>query len=83
MDKRVANNLTDIIKLLQSIADAYPDMDIPVSVNLYGDRVLALQSICLDNNDEGIGIQVLFEADRDSYLEQTEEFQFYTQGRGV
>ena len=83
MDKRVANNLTDIIKLLQSIADAYPDMDIPVSVNLYGDRVLALQSICLDNNDEGIGIQVLFEADRDNYLEQTEEFQFYTQGRGV
>lgn len=80
-DKRILNRLEDIITLLQDIADKYED--VPVSVNLYNDRVLALQSICLDNNDTGLGVQLLFEADRDNRLEQTEEFMFYTLGEDI
>lgn len=80
-DKRISNRLEDIITLLQDIADKYED--VPVSVNLYNDRVLALQSICLDNNDTGLGVQLFFEADRDNRLEQTEEFMFYTLGEDI
>lgn len=83
MDRRVHNDIRDIISLLQEIADKYPEDEIPVSVNLYNDRVLALQSITLDNDDTGLGIQLFFEADRDNRLEQTEEFMFYTQGEDL
>jgi hypothetical protein len=71
------NTIGNLIELLTEIKNKYGE-DVPVSVNLYNDRVLALQSICLDNDMEEV--QVLFEADRDNSLEQTQEFMFYTQG---
>lgn len=69
------NSIGNLIDLLTEIKDKYGE-DIPISINLYHDRVLALQSVCLDND---FGVQVLFEADRDNSLEQTQEFMFYTQ----
>ena len=70
------NNIGNLIELLTEIKDKYGS-DVPVAVNLYHDRVLALQSVCLDNDMEEV--QVLFEADRDNSLEQTQEFMFYAQ----
>ena len=70
------NNIGNLIELLTEIKNKYGE-DVPVAVNLYHDRILALQSICLDND---FGVQVLFEADRDNSLELTQEFMFYTQG---
>lgn len=77
---KYTNSIGNLIELLTEIKDKYGE-DIPVSVNLYNDRVLALQSICLDNDTEEV--QVLFEADRDNTLEQTQEFEFYTQGEDL
>lgn len=77
---KYTNSIGNLIELLTEIKDKYGE-DIPVSVNLYNDRVLALQSICLDNDMEEV--QVLFEADRDNTLEQTQEFEFYTQGEDL
>ena len=74
------NSIGNLIELLTEIKDKYGE-DIPVSVNLYNDKVLALQSVCLDNDMEEV--QVLFEADRDNRLEQTQEFMFYTQGEEI
>lgn len=77
-DRRIPNNIGSLIALLQEIQAEYGD-EVPVSVNLYSDRILALQSVCLDNDyDE---VQVLFEADRDNSLEQTSEFMYYSQGK--
>lgn len=73
--EKYENSIGNLIDLLTEIKDKYGE-DVPVSVNLYHDRVLALQSVCLDNNFE---VQVLFEADRDDRMEQTQEFMFYTQ----
>lgn len=75
--EKYENSIGNLIELLTEIKNKYGE-DVPVSVNLYNDRVLALQSVCLDN-DYG-EVQVLFEADRDNSLEQTQEFMFYTQG---
>lgn len=77
---KYTNSIGNLIELLTEIKDKYGE-DIPVSVNLYNDRVLALQSVCLDNDMEEV--QVLFEADRDNTLEQTQEFEFYTQGEDL
>ena len=74
---KYTNSIGNLIELLTEIKDKYGE-DIPVSVNLYNDRVLALQSVCLDNDMEEV--QVLFEADRNNRLEQGQEFMFYTQG---
>ena len=74
------NSIGNLIELLTEIKDKYGE-DVPVSVNLYNDRVLALQSVCLDNDMEEV--QVLFEADRDNRIEQTQEFMFYTQGEEI
>ena len=71
------NTIGNLIKLLTEIKNKYGE-DVPVSVNLYHDRVLALQSVCLDNDMEDVCL--LFEADRDNPIEQIEEFIFYTQG---
>lgn len=77
---KYTNSIGNLIELLTEIKDKYGE-DIPVSVNLYHENVLALQSVCLDNDMEEV--QVLFEADRDNTLEQTQEFEFYTQGEDL
>lgn len=73
--EKYENTIGNLIELLTEIKNKYGE-DVPVSVNLYHDRVLALQSVCLDND---FGVQVLFEADRDNSLEQGQEFMFYVQ----
>ena len=45
------NTIGNLIELLTEIKNKYGE-DVPVSVNLYNDRVLALQSVCLDNDME-------------------------------
>lgn len=75
---KYTNSIGNLIELLTEIKNKYGE-DIPVSVNLYNENVLALQSVCLDNDMEEV--QVLFEADRDNRIEQTQEFEFYTQGK--
>lgn len=77
---KYTNNIGNLIELLTEIKDKYGE-DIPVSINLYHENVLALQSVCLDNDTEEV--QVLFEADRDNTLEQTQEFEFFTQGEDL
>ena len=74
------NSLGNLIEVLTQIAETY-GTEIPVSVNLYHDRVLALQSICYDDTDDTCP-QILFEADLEDRAEQKSEFDVYSQ-RGV
>ena len=65
------NNLGNLIEVLYQISQHYGD-DIPVSVNLYHDRKLALQSISLDTTDSEL--ELLIEADLEDNRETSNEF---------
>lgn len=70
------NSLRNLIEALYQVAQHYGD-DIPVSVNLIGDRVLALKSVCLDDSF-GQELQLFFEADLTDRAEQNAEFYVYS-----
>ena len=70
------NSLGNLIEALNKVA-LYYGYDIPVSVNLIGDRVLALKSVCLDDSF-GQDLQVFFEADLTDRAEQSAEFNVYS-----
>lgn len=70
------NTIGNLIELLSQISKHYGN-DIPVSINLYHDRILALQSICLDNADNDV--QLFFEADLEDRAEQKKDFEVYSQ----
>lgn len=74
------NSLGNLVEVLYQLSQQYGD-EIPVSINLYHDRVLALKSICYDDTDDTCP-QILFEADLEDRSEQDKEFTFYSQ-RGV
>ena len=65
------NDLGNLIEVLYQISQHYGD-DIPVSVNLYHDRKLALQSISLDTTDNEL--ELLIEADLEDNRETSNEF---------
>ena len=70
------NNLGNLIEALYQISQHYGD-DIPISINLLGDRVLALKSVCLDDSF-GQDLQIFFEADLTDRAEQSAEFNVYS-----
>ncbi len=74
------NSLGNLIELLYQLSQEYGD-EIPVSINLYHDRVLALKSVCFDDTDDSCP-QILFEADLEDRSEQDKSFNFYSQ-RGI
>ena len=74
------NSLGNLVEVLYQLSQQYGD-EIPVSINLYHDRVLALKSVCYDDTDDTCP-QILFEADLEDRSEQDKEFTFYSQ-RGV
>ena len=71
------NNLDNLIKVLEEIRDKY-NGKIPISINLFHDRVLGVQSICVDNSDEDV--QILIEGDLDDKAECLKDFEVYTTG---
>ena len=71
------NSLGNLVELLYQLSQQYGD-EIPVSINLYHDRVLALKSVCYDDTDDTCP-QILFEADLEDRSEQDKEFTFYSQ----
>ena len=71
------NNLGNLIEVLTQIKEIYGE-NIPISINLYHDRVLALQSICYDDTEDTCP-QILFEADLEDRVEQRTEFTVYSQ----
>ena len=71
------NNLDNLIKVLEEVRDKYGN-NVPVSINLFHDRVLGLQSICVDNSDSEV--QIFFEADYEDRAECLKEFEVYTTG---
>lgn len=71
------NSLGNLIELLYQLSQQYGD-EIPVSINLYHDRVLALKSVCFDDTDDSCP-QILFEADLEDRSEQDKSFNFYSQ----
>lgn len=74
---RLPNNLNNLIAVLEEIRDKYGN-NVPVSINLFHDRNLGLQSICVDNSDSEV--QILFEADYEDKAECLKEFDVYTTG---
>lgn len=74
---RLPNNLNNLIAVLEEIRDKYGN-NVPVSINLFHDRVLGLQSICVDNSDNEV--QIFFEADYEDRAECLKEFEVYTIG---
>ena len=71
------NNLDNLIKVLEEVRDKYGN-NVPVSINLFHDRVLGLQSICVDNSDSEVPI--FFEAEYEVRAECLKEFEVYTTG---
>ena len=71
------NNLDNLIKVLEEIRDKY-NGNVPISINLFHDRVLGVQSICVDNSDEDV--QILIEGDLDDKAECLKDFEVYTTG---
>lgn len=71
------NNLDNLIKVLEEIRDKY-NGNVPVSINLFHDRVLGVQSICVDNSDTDV--QILIEGDLDDKAECLKDFEVYTTG---
>ena len=71
------NNLDNLIKVLEEIRNKY-NGNVPVSINLFHDRVLGVQSICVDNSDEDV--QILIEGDLDDKAECLKDFEVYTTG---
>ena len=76
---KITNNLEDLIEYLQEIQAKYKQHKIPVAINLYSDRILALKSICLDNDDISLGLQLFFEADMEDRAEMSDTIQVYEQ----
>ena len=74
---KLPNNLNNLIEILKEIKDKYGDK-IPVSINLFHDRILGLQSICIDNSDDEV--QIFFEADYEDKAECLKDFEVYTTG---
>ena len=77
--RTIPNTVSSLIQYLQEIEEQYKDKEIPIAINLYHDRVLALQSICLDNDDVDNGVQLLFEADLESRAEMSDKIEVYAQ----
>ena len=71
------NNLDNLIKVLEEVRDKY-NGNVPVSINLFHDRVLGVQSICVDNSDEDV--QILIEGDLEDRAECLKDFEVYTTG---
>ena len=75
----IYNNLKNLIMVLKTIDHMYEGVEIPLAVNLYGDRVLALQSICIDDSDPSEVPQILFEADHEDRREMSKSIRIYSQ----
>ena len=74
---RYENNLDNLIKVLEEIRDKY-NGNVPIAINLFHDRVLGVQSICVDNSDTDV--QILIEGDLDDKAECLKDFEVYTTG---
>lgn len=80
---KLKNDIDSLIKALILIREKYPNEEIQISVNIMGDRVSALQSVCLDNDDTDLGIQLFFETTTDECAEVKPTFEYYEQGEEV
>ena len=73
------NSIKNLKYVLAIIEDTYKTGNIPVAINLKGDRVLALQSICIDDSDSTDLPIILLEADLEDRRETAKEFEVYSQ----
>ena len=74
---RLPNNLNNLIEVLKDVQKKYGNQ-VPISINLFHDRVLGIQSICVDNSDSEV--QIFFEADYEDRTECLKDFEVYTTG---
>lgn len=76
----IDNNLKSLIMVLQAVQYLYKDKhDIPLAINLYGGRTLALKSICIDDSDPSEVPTILFEADLEEKAESLPTINIYSQ----
>ena len=71
------NNVNNLIEVLKDVQKKYGNQ-VPISINLFHDRVLGIQSICIDNSDGDV--QILIEGDLDDKAECLKDFEVYTTG---
>lgn len=71
------NNVNNLIEVLKNVQKKYGNQ-VPISINLFHDRVLGIQSICIDNSDGDV--QILIEGDLEDKAECLKEFEVYTTG---
>ena len=76
---KLPNNVNNLIEVLKDVQKKYGNQ-VPISINLMGNRVLGIQNICIDNQIGADGVQVLIEADLDERSEFFKEFDVYTTG---
>ena len=72
------NSIKNLKYILSTIEKCYGE-NVPIGVNLMGDRMLALQSVCIDDSDPTDVPIVLFEADYEDRKETAKEFSVYSQ----
>lgn len=71
------NNVNNLIEVLKDVQKKYGNQ-VPISINLFHDRVLGIQSICIDNSDGDV--QILIEGDLEDKAECLKDFEVYTTG---
>lgn len=71
------NNVNNLIEVLKDVQKKYGNQ-VPISINLFNDRVLGIQSICIDNSDGDV--QILIEGDLEDKAECLKDFEVYTTG---
>jgi hypothetical protein len=76
---RLPNNVNNLIEVLKDVQKKYGNQ-VPISINLIGNKVLGIQNICIDNQIGADGVQVLIEADLGDKAEFFKEFDVYTTG---
>lgn len=85
MTIKMRNSVGELIRILGVIRDKYGEdiENIPITINLYGEREVPLQAICLDNSDECLGMELFFEANREDKTEYKQVVPFYTTGKNL
>lgn len=80
--KEYVNNVENLIKVLTQIKEKCGGHT-PIQINLYGDKVIPLSSVCLDNTGGNEDSIIYIEGDYETESSFKGTFAFYTQDKEI